>query len=39
VTIGNIIPGAGIMGVGNWYISRPASEPAIDPRAAVDAAE
>ncbi len=39
VTIGNIIAGAGIMGLGYWYISRPAPEPAIDPRAAVDAAE
>jgi formate/nitrite transporter FocA (FNT family) len=26
VTIGNIIAGAGIMGVGYWYMSRPATE-------------
>ncbi|HLI20754.1 MAG TPA: nitrite transporter NirC [Stellaceae bacterium] len=35
VTIGNIIAGAGIMGIGYWYVSRPAAEalPAAAPMA------
>jgi nitrite transporter NirC len=39
VTIGNIVAGAGIMGIGYWYISRPATEPAMAARPAIDAAE
>jgi nitrite transporter NirC len=36
VTIGNILAGAGIMGLGYWYISRPAAEAL---RSAVPVAE
>jgi nitrite transporter NirC len=41
VTIGNIIAGAGIMGVGYWYISRPVGENLSDEKrsAAVPVAE
>lgn len=39
VTIGNIIAGAGIMGVGYWYISRPLPEAMRAAIHAVDAAE
>jgi nitrite transporter len=39
VTIGNIIAGAGIMGVGYWYMSRPATEAVIAPSGAVNPAE
>jgi nitrite transporter NirC len=37
VTIGNIIAGAGIMGVGYWYVSKPTAEPVTAPiRAAAE---
>jgi nitrite transporter len=39
VTVGNIIAGAGIMGVGYWWMSRPVPELMRTPIRAVDAAE
>lgn len=39
VTIGNIIAGAGIMGVGYWYISRPTAALAVAANPVADAAE
>jgi nitrite transporter len=39
VTIGNIIAGAGIMGVGYWYMSRPSAEPVAATTHAVNPAE
>ena len=39
VTIGNIVAGAGIMGVGYWYMSRPVSDPVGTARPVANAAE
>lgn len=39
VTIGNIIAGAGIMGVGYWYMSRPVAEIGSGPLPVAEAAE